>query len=257
MALFKPKYYSQHGEDYLLDQVFQKDHGYFVDIGAFDGKYISNSYFFEQLGWKGVCVEPNPDNYARCVQNRPNTINIHAACTREYVKEVEFYVEPIGLYSRLSVDDEQKVKGKYTGKNLDFSGLKKIVVEGLPLTQILQNASAPKFIDWVSIDVEGAELGVLQGLDFNQYSVGIFIIEATPEEDERTINPFMKERGYQFARRILGNVIYCKSSEVTEKIAAIPIRCKFANVGHPLGDNYHHMKRDTLSLKLLKLFRFR
>ena len=56
------KYYSQFEQDkFTYENYFQDTkEGYFVDIGAHDGTTFSNSRFFEELGWSGVCVEPNP-----------------------------------------------------------------------------------------------------------------------------------------------------------------------------------------------------
>ena len=56
------KYYSQFQQDKFINENFfkNKNSGFFVDIGAHDGVLFSNSKFFEELGWTGVCAEPNP-----------------------------------------------------------------------------------------------------------------------------------------------------------------------------------------------------
>ena len=56
------KYYSQFGQDKAVYENYfkNKTNGYFVDIGAHNGIELSNSKFFEDIGWTGVCVEPNP-----------------------------------------------------------------------------------------------------------------------------------------------------------------------------------------------------
>ena len=57
---------AQNGEDRWLDTYFQgKREGYFVEVGAYDGVDLSNTYHFEQIGWHGVLVEPDPDNADR------------------------------------------------------------------------------------------------------------------------------------------------------------------------------------------------
>ncbi len=53
------RYYSQYGEDFILWNFFDyKEHGFFIDVGAFDGKHLSNTLSFEEHGWKGICIEP-------------------------------------------------------------------------------------------------------------------------------------------------------------------------------------------------------
>ena len=47
-------YYSQRGQDLLMDILFHKDDGFFLDIGGNDPIKISNTYYFEKKGWKGL-----------------------------------------------------------------------------------------------------------------------------------------------------------------------------------------------------------
>jgi len=56
------EFYSQNGEDFLLWSLFKgRKSGFYIDIGAFDGIHLSNSYYFEKNGWDGVCVEAHPE----------------------------------------------------------------------------------------------------------------------------------------------------------------------------------------------------
>ena len=63
------KYYSQNYQDYwVYTELNNYKNGYFVDIGAANGIFISNTYFLEKnLNWNGICVEPNkyllPDRF--------------------------------------------------------------------------------------------------------------------------------------------------------------------------------------------------
>lgn len=61
----------QANQDMLAYLFFRgKKDGFFIDIGANDGKTFSNTFIFENLGWKGICVEPLPDVYKILKQNR-------------------------------------------------------------------------------------------------------------------------------------------------------------------------------------------
>ena len=52
-------YKAQFGEDRILWQVFRRrPSGYFIEVGAYDGVTLSNTYFLEQMGWCGLLVEP-------------------------------------------------------------------------------------------------------------------------------------------------------------------------------------------------------
>src|SRR2546426_6776147 len=68
-----PRYYSQHSQDRFIDNflLYGKREGVFVDVGAYDGVALSNTYYFEkELGWTGICIEPNPIAYESLVKNR-------------------------------------------------------------------------------------------------------------------------------------------------------------------------------------------
>ncbi len=66
------QYYSQFGQDKFLHEKFfnyVKD-GYFIDIGAHNGETGSNTLFFETLGWNGICIEPNPEQFDALILKR-------------------------------------------------------------------------------------------------------------------------------------------------------------------------------------------
>jgi len=64
-------YRAQFGEDRILWQVFKRrHHGYFIEVGAYDGITLSNTYFLEQMGWTGLLVEPIPELCQRAAQVR-------------------------------------------------------------------------------------------------------------------------------------------------------------------------------------------
>ena len=64
-------YRAQNGEDRWLDAYFGgKRGGFYVEVGAYDGRHLSNTYHFEQIGWSGVLVEPDALMAAQCRLNR-------------------------------------------------------------------------------------------------------------------------------------------------------------------------------------------
>ena len=65
-------YTSQGGQDYICEQLFnRKETGYFIEMGAHDGKKLSNTWLFEEkYNWNGICIEPNSISYEGLVKNR-------------------------------------------------------------------------------------------------------------------------------------------------------------------------------------------
>ncbi|MBA3816825.1 MAG: FkbM family methyltransferase, partial [Parachlamydiaceae bacterium] len=86
-------YQSQTSQDRLLNEIFfhDKRNGVFVDIGAYDGKVISNTYFYEKnLGWTGICIEPLPDAYEKLHMNRSCvTVNCAVGAKNEMISFLE------------------------------------------------------------------------------------------------------------------------------------------------------------------------
>lgn len=87
---------SQHGEDYFIFKSFFSNpkpmtNGIFLESGAWDGKRMSNSYFFEYcLGWKGVLIEAHPEAVIECKKNRPDAIVIDEAICDQMNGSVTF-----------------------------------------------------------------------------------------------------------------------------------------------------------------------
>ena len=136
------------------------DVGYFVDVGAFDGVTISNTLQLEQLGWNGVCIEASTASAEKCKQHRKCDV-VQAIVTGKDGGQELFVrndVEP--MLSHVTRTHRQ-----------GFSS------DTRSLMSILKDVNAPRKIDYLSIDVEGIDCEVLQGLDTEQYEVGLITIE--------------------------------------------------------------------------------
>lgn len=224
----KEIFFSQHGEDYLLWRLFRrKKQGYFVEVGALDGIRFSNSYLFEQHGWSGICVEPHPGFYGKLKENRQGSFCIQAAAGSKE-GQLPFFAEPKGEFSTLLRENTQKESLRNK-----MAGYKEILVDVFPLDAILNNQSAPTSIDFISIDVEGAEPEVLAGLSLETYSPRCLVIEANGEKMNKIIDSFMSTNGYHKAGRLSKtNNFYCRKIIDAIRLAIIPIRCVVRNSEH-------------------------
>ena len=98
-------FYSQGGEDYLVWKLLdrqQRASGYYVEVGALDGRRFSNSYAFEQIGWPGICVEAHPDYYQQARRNRPGATVVHAACCDRDDHAITFHANARGTLSAIA-----------------------------------------------------------------------------------------------------------------------------------------------------------
>jgi len=199
------KYYGQHGEDFLLDKIFKgKKNGFYVEIGCLDGIEFSNTYYFENIGWKGVCVEAHKDFIEQLKTNRKKAQIVHCAVGEKDVEQVTFYANKIGSLSTLDKKEEERWEKNY--KEF-FTGFEEQQVRMRTLTSIFDELNVPA-IDFVSLDIEGYEIQALSGLDLNKYKPRVFVIEYKDDEHKQGIESILFPAGYHLLGTIGCNLFY-------------------------------------------------
>jgi FkbM family methyltransferase len=184
---------SQAGQDYwVIHEAFaRKKKGYFIEIGSANGIDINNTYLLEKrYEWSGICVEANPDLFEQLKINRSSTcLNL---CLDGTEGEVDFILNDIhgGI---VDIDADNK-------KSKDFSDLRIKRLKTTTLAHVLQEYNAPNIIDYLSIDVEGAETRILQNFPFDQY---IFCC-ITIERPSIFLNSLLVDSGYILVKVIPG-----------------------------------------------------
>lgn len=185
---------SQFGQDrHVIENIYkQKENGYFVEIGAYDGMSMSNTYLLEyKYKWKGICVECNPFHFEKLIKNRPNCINSCHAVFNEDNKTMQFINDDDGGCSGFV---ETNTHSHILHKNI-------IDVKTKKLTSILEDSNAPSFIDFLSIDTEGSEFLILNSHDFDKYLFGYICVEHNFIETNRVkIRCLLESKGYIFFR---------------------------------------------------------
>lgn len=182
------------------------DSGFYVELGANDGALASNTYYFElKRGWSGILIEPCPPLYMACRKRRGKRNAVYCnACVdfdydRPYVDMV--YAGPMTLSKSLDTDIEDKAAFLERGRGFLPDGEESFAFGAVAstLTAILDDAGAPASIDLLSLDVEGAELTVLRGIDFNRYRFGHILVEC---RDLPPLRDFLAGRGYELAEQL-------------------------------------------------------
>ena len=159
--------------------------GFYVELGANDGISQSNTLYLEKnLNWRGVLVEPNNKNYLKCVQNRSelNAIFHNACVSFNYKKKfVDFlYADLMSIALDLESDISDPYVHQKIGLNFlpdDTSDLR-FVAPAATLNKLLIEAKAPSLIDLLVLDVEGAEIEVLEGIDHRMFKFKYMCIES-------------------------------------------------------------------------------
>lgn len=199
-------YYALNDLDRKLEKYLDYDGGYFVELGANDGVNQSNTLFFErQRGWRGVLIEPIPHQFARCRANRaPDNAFYCNACTPFGYKE---------RFAELIYSNLMTVSAEFSGciddpvaharKGEEFLSEGECVLRfgavARPLSEILLECGAPQLIDLLSLDVEGSELHVLQGIDHEVFHFKYMLIE---HDEAAPLENYLCPFGYRLADQL-------------------------------------------------------
>lgn len=196
--------------EWVRDNInFSDEELFYVDIGANDGLIVSNTAHFDlNLGWKGICVEPHPRSFSELQKNRPNSINLNY-CITDSEGEVDFlsisgYAEMLsGIKNFYSEDHLKRIDSEIK----KHGGEKQIIkIVSKPLWKVLKKYDVKK-IDYLSIDTEGSEFEILNGIDFDQVDIRVI---STENSSNKEINKLLQNKGYIFAGFVCGDEIYHK-----------------------------------------------
>ncbi|MFQ5495580.1 MAG: FkbM family methyltransferase [Phycisphaerae bacterium] len=219
---------AQFGEDRVLWEVFrQRRDGFFVEIGAYDGVTLSNTYFLERMGWHGVLVEPIPELAQRAAAARPRSRVVQAACSRRGSRGTATFTvtQNVPVLSYLSADREHVDRCLREGAEL-------VEIE-VPLTtvdEILKESRGRSGagggpwvpgegwrIDLVSIDTEGCELDVLDGMNLERFKPRVLVIE-NDRPSGAGVEAYLGERGYGKFHRQAINDFYVRRDDPADDL---------------------------------------
>lgn len=201
------KYFGQWETDKKIEDFFPNvTNGVCVEVGAANGVKGSNTLYFEQLGWKTLCIEPNPGQFESLEKYRKEVLHYAVSDKSGKMNLTVFDVGEKNIMSSLtSLNPDQRLVDAHS-HIINDSYEVEVEVETLP--NILELANFPTRINFISIDTEGTELDVLNGFDFDKYDVTLFVIENNYEDSD--IDIFMNSKGYTKDTRYKINDFYIK-----------------------------------------------
>ena len=199
---------SQEGEDILIKRLLKSHYhspGFYVDIGAFDPVRFSNTYHYYLQGWQGINIEPSPgarQKFNRC-RPRDTTLELGIAEAESQLEYFRFQEPAFNTF------DCAKAKLAEARSQL----IQTIPVQVVPLDQVLNlHLAAHQQITFMSIDVEGFELSVLNSSDWQRYRPLIVCIEALGNDELKDVSGFMADVDYIKTGGTKNSHIYCESN---------------------------------------------
>lgn len=188
--------------DRVMLQYLPDEPGVFLEIGANDGYAQSNTYYLEKFkSWRGILIEPLPSLYRTCQRVRPNSTCVNVACVGPEgpasVDMVDLGLMSVALGLQERGEEASRLSGRPKGQ---------VNILTRTLSSIIEEVGEPT-IDFMSIDVEGAELEVLSGLDLDRHAPNYLLVEtAHPEKITLLVSPHLRlerkltHHDYLFAR---------------------------------------------------------
>jgi FkbM family methyltransferase len=193
--------------DRKLQQYLNFDDGFFIECGANDGYTQSNTYYLEKTkNWHGVLIEGIPDLFKRCVIERPNASVFNYALVASDYAEASVTMHYANLMSMVdgAMKSAEEQHNHLTEASIDNYT---VDVPARTLTAVLDEAGVAGQIDFFSLDVEGYELSVLQGLDFTRYKPTYILVEARYFDE---VNGLLVDAGYDMIEKLtIHDYLYC------------------------------------------------
>lgn len=209
-ALRDEGYFSQCGQDKWIVETILPGlrSGVFVDIGAHDGVTFSNTFYLEkQLGWTGLAVEPIPEVFERLRRNRRCIVS--NMCVGPRPGKAKFQV--ISGYSEMLsglVNEYEKGHIERIRSELETHGgrTREIEVDCCTLNELINMHKIDR-IDYLCIDVEGAEYSILSTFDFSRCPISVISVENN--YGDCRIPRLLKKQGFHF-HSIVGDDFYVR-----------------------------------------------
>jgi FkbM family methyltransferase len=212
---FDERSHGQFDEDRILREIFgQHNEGFCVEVGAYDGRTGSASYPFEQLGWHCLLIEANPAMVEELRQNRTGTV-VNCAVSDKEGEASLFIAENVEQMSTLDLTPVHRKWIEQVG-----GGVRELKVRTATLDTLLAEAALPE-IQFITIDVEGHEMAVLEGFTLERHRPRIVIVENNSVSEDPlassgdpSIFRYMTEHGYVHFRRTGVNEWFAHESDV-------------------------------------------
>lgn len=189
------KWFSQVRQDRVIAGLLRnKTNGFFIDLAANDAIHLSNTYALEQnLDWNGLCIEANPAYWKRLAYRKCQVVG--AAVGAERNQELTF-----------------AFRAEYGGFTAPKGKMDVETVATVPLLEIFERFKVPRHIDYLSLDVEGAESAILMQFPLDKYRIDILTVER-PKKNARS---YLASYGYKEAAHlgVIGESLFVHESVI-------------------------------------------
>lgn len=200
--------YAQFGEDIVTDSILwylRIARPLYLDIGAYHPKFLSNTFYFYKKGGSGVCIEPDQARRSLFQRMRPRDLCLSVGVGAEDKAAVPFYVlsEP-----SLSTFDRANAQAHEAAGTAKIRAA--IEVQVFSINTLIEK-HFPRCPDFLSVDVEGIDLEILQALDFIRFRPAVICVETIDfytQAKQTEAAAFLQAQGYRVQADTAINTIF-------------------------------------------------
>ena len=180
--------YSQNREEEIILNHFKNFKGTFLDLGAYDGVDLSNTRALTELGWSGVCIEPNPVIFERLCDNLKafNKVIEYKFALGTENKTVMMQMND-SYYSTVKQSEVDRWRGSFKFESAE--------VQMLDFKSFLE-FSKYKTFDFISIDCEGLDYEILAQINLDEVKCKMVCVETNSKDINKYINYISKFAGF-------------------------------------------------------------
>ena len=187
----KKNSYAMDNEDTAVLNYFKdKKNGFYVDVGCYHPIHRNNTYLLHKQDWNGINIDTSEFSIDLFNYMRPKDLNYHCAISNKSEVIKLFYQKDLSQLSTIERDQAEAV----------FQGnIKEKKIQAFTLDEVLnRNKYKDTKIDFLDIDVEGADLKVLEGLSFDKFKPELVCVEIHAKEIKQSdIYKFLAVKNYK------------------------------------------------------------
>jgi FkbM family methyltransferase len=191
---------SQDGQDkYLETNIFKGyKNGFYVDVGAHDGISINNTLYFEKNNnWTGINIEPIKKVFEKLVINRPNNINLNCAvCNNDGETDFLCNMGYTEMISGIKDNFDKRHFDRLQRENQQRGSTTEVIKVKTKKLETILDENNIKHINYLSIDVEGAEFEVIKSINFNKVFIDVIGFENNYYDVSIPIVEYLKNKGF-------------------------------------------------------------
>jgi FkbM family methyltransferase len=207
---------SQDNQDKFLEKYVFKGHknGFYVDVGAHDGITFNNTHYFEkQKNWNGINVEPIKTVFDKLVSNRPNNNNINCAvCNNDGETEFVCNTGYTEMISGIKDTFDLRHWKRLDYENEKMNGSTEIIRVNTKKLETIFNENKVTHVNYLSIDVEGAEFEVIKSINFDKVFIDVIGFENNYNDVSIPIVEYLQKRNFIVINKSLDIFMINKNS---------------------------------------------